>query len=194
MQVGRGNVSRRQPDFANVSTLNANHRITALGMAEAIGLVSGILALVEFGCKVISGTSSVLESRHGTAPDIHELDLILQAIQESHKPYREYVLSLSRKRLLPEHKNTLAMLQECEEIHGELSKVISTLQVSDKAFSRTLASWRVVIRRMRKNEQIGNLRVRLLELDRYVSKRIEQEMQEYVQHERRGLPKIILPC
>lgn len=149
-------------------------------MAEAISLVSGILTLVDFGCKVISGTSSVLESRHGTAPDIHELDLILKAIQESHRPYREHVESLARKRLLPEHRNMLAMLQECEELHRELSKVISTLQVSDKAFSRTLASWRIVIRKMRKSEYIGNLRVRLLELDRYVSKRIEEEMQEYV--------------
>lgn len=169
------------PVLFALSALTLNHHFfkqEPANMAEAISLVSGILTLIDFGCKVVSGTSSVLESRHGTAPDVHELNLILKEIEMSHRRYREHLKISDLK--LPEDDNTLAILAECDQLRQELSKVIATLRIPDEPFSRTLASWQVAVRKLRKSDFLGNLRVRLLELDRYVSRKIELEMSKYV--------------
>lgn len=147
-------------------------------MAEVISLVSGIVSLLDFGCKVISGTRSIRDSVHGTAPDIHQLELILKSIHNSHEAYRTHVLNSKRK--LPGDDNTLAMLQASEELQKELSEVISKLQISNLAGFKTLESWRVSVRRLRKDKYLGTLRDRLLELDRHVSVKFDQEMQAYV--------------
>ena len=143
-------------------------------MAEVISLVSGIITLLDFGCKVVSGTRSVRDSAHGTAPDVHELELVLKDIHDSHQAYEAHILASKKK--LPADDNTLAMIRASELLQEDLSGVIEKLQVS-KATSRTLESWRVTVRRLRKDKYLGSLRDRLLELDRHISRKFELEMQ-----------------
>lgn len=145
-------------------------------MAEIISLVTNVLTLLDFGCKVVSGTRSLRDSRHGIAPDVHELDLIIKHIQDSHQAYRTSI-SISKKKI-SDDDNTLAIIKECEELRKELSRVIEKLRMSDTAFSKTLETWRLSIRKIRKDKYLGTLRDRLLELDRLVRSKIEQEMQE----------------
>ena len=147
-------------------------------MAEVIGLVSGILTLIDFGCKVISGTRSVRETLHGTAPNVHELDLLMVHIKNSHQAYLQH-LSAGKKKLGPDD-STHEIMQASERLQTELSEVISKLKIPEKAHSRTLESWRVGIRLVFKEKYLGNLRQRLLELNHLVSNKIAQEMQGYV--------------
>lgn len=147
-------------------------------MAEVISMVSSVITLLDFGCKVVSGTRSVRDSAHGTAPDVHELELILKDIHDSHEAYRAHILASNRK--FPQDDNTLAMIKASEELQKDLSDVIAKLQISNLATSKTLESWRVSVRRVRKDKYLGVLRDRLLELDRHVSKKFDQEMQAYV--------------
>lgn len=56
-------------------------------MVEVVSLISAVLTLLDFGCKVVSGTRSVRDSLHGSAPDVHELSLILRQVETSHQTY-----------------------------------------------------------------------------------------------------------
>ncbi|KAF7577897.1 hypothetical protein PtrM4_021370 [Pyrenophora tritici-repentis] len=142
-------------------------------MAEAlaiIGLVTNIIAFIDFGLKVASGVRNVRESMHGTTADIHELELILADVRRYNDQIRD------KKRLgrsLSKHEAAiLAMVRECNNVAYELQKAIEKLKVRTWR-SRTLENGRIAFQTLRKQRYIDSLRERLDSLDKRIRDNIK---------------------
>ncbi|KAI1572486.1 hypothetical protein PtrEW13061_011274 [Pyrenophora tritici-repentis] len=142
-------------------------------MAEAlaiIGLVTNIIAFIDFGLKVASGVRNVRESMHGTTADIHELELILADVRRYNDQIRD------QKRLgrsLSKHEAAiLAMVRECNNVAYELQKAIEKLKVRTWR-SRTLENGRIAFQTLRKQRYIDSLRERLDSLDKRIRDNIK---------------------
>ena len=83
-----------------------------------IGLISGIIAFVDHGFKVVSGTKNVRDSVHGTTAEVRELDLILEEVRSSNNLARQQ--HSSGEKLSSGESNILAMVEQCEKLASAL--------------------------------------------------------------------------
>ena len=141
-----------------------------------IGLVASIITFADFGLKVVSGSRNVRDSAHGTTAEVRELDLIVEDVRSSYdlvKKQQSSYLKLSK-----DETNILDMVLECENLVGELRKVINRLKIRADARSKTLESARVFTQSFFKQGDIQSLRTRLDKLDERIRRNIENAMQK----------------
>ncbi|KAI8716496.1 hypothetical protein NCS52_00943700 [Fusarium sp. LHS14.1] len=108
-------------------------------MAEAfgiIGLVSSIVAFVDFSIKIVSAVKSARDSVHDTLPELSQGE-----------------------------KHIMAMATECERLACELGEIVQKLKIKDGARFRTIESSRIALRVLRKGRDIEDLRRRIDNLD-----------------------------
>ena len=148
-------------------------------MAESlaiIGLASNIISFIDFGLKLASGTKMILESIHGTTPEIRELDLIVSNVERLNA-------EVTRKKdpgqtLSSDEQLILDMAKECDVLAGDIRKVMAKLIVRKGAWSKKLESGRVAFQVMRKHGDIERLRNRLDRLDERIRRNISHALQE----------------
>jgi hypothetical protein len=148
-------------------------------MAEAlaiIGLVSNVLAFVEFGSKLVSGTRSVRNSFQGTAAETEELLRILDDIQSSNAEVN--IQKRSGLRLSNDEENILARVAECEILAKKMRIILEKLKVRDGARSRTIESLRVAHQGLMKRGEIEDLRTRLENLERRIQLHTSKALQK----------------
>lgn len=129
--------------------------------ATIVGLASGMIALVTFGCKVVSVAKTVYHGT-GTLPELRELDLIVANVQGLTSKIRAAARSGGAKISEDDHQLVL-MADECERLAGELREILEGLKMPDNP--RLLQSTLIALRAITKKGELDNLRDRLDKLD-----------------------------
>lgn len=145
-------------------------------MADPITIVSlaaGIVGLVDFGLKVVTGVKNVQDSAHGTLPEINEPDLIIEDVRRSNAAAKER----SREKLSTDEMHILKLVAECEKLVAELRKVVTTLKFRPDAPLKMLENIRVVARSRLTQSDIQALRFRLDSLDERIRRHIANALQ-----------------
>lgn len=147
-------------------------------MAESlaiIGLASNIISFIDFGLKLASGTRIVLESIGGTAPEIRELELVIQNVERLNE---EIVRQKKDGQLLsPDEQLILDIAEQCSKLADEIRKLMKRLMMRNGARSKTLEGGRVAFQVMRKQKDIDRLRSRLESLEQRLRMNITHVLQ-----------------
>ncbi|KAF2967776.1 hypothetical protein GQX73_g5820 [Xylaria multiplex] len=141
-----------------------------------ISLISGIITLVDFGLKVVSGAKSIRDSSYGTTAEVNEVDEIVKEVERCNELVKKQ--RLAGQNLLDDEKCILAMVTECDSLVGELRKAVNILKIRPEALSKTLESVRVIAQSLYKRDEIQSLRSKLENLARRIQSNVERLMQE----------------
>jgi hypothetical protein len=147
-------------------------------MAESlaiIGLASNIVSFIDFGLKLASGTRMILESIHGTTPEIRELELVVRNVERLNVEIIQQ--KVPGQTFSSDEQLILDMAGECDRLAGDIRKVMEKLIVRNGARSKTLESGRVAFQVMRKHGEIDRLRNRLESLDEKLRMNITHVLQ-----------------
>jgi hypothetical protein len=108
----------------------------------AIGLVSGIITIVESSTKILSGAKEVYDSGHGSTAENRSLASITKKMQD-----------LSSRLILPENTDNHAspfegaisvLAAECKAIADDIIALLAKMSASDSVKSRRQSLWAAV--------------------------------------------------
>lgn len=140
-----------------------------LDPVSAIGLVSSIIQIVDFGCKLVSQTREIYHSASGATKDNVTSDEITKDI-------RSLLKDLTRKdqnfqRLDPDDIALGKLVDSCEHEANELMQLLEELQNPT-----SWQSFRKAIKNAREKGKVKGVEKRLLKLQRQIDFRLHVMM------------------
>lgn len=155
--------------------LSLTRRVIMAESLAIMGLASNIVSFIDFGLKLASGTRMILESIHGTTPEIRELELVVRNVERLNAEIIQQ--NVSGQTFSSDEQLILDMVQECDQLAGDIRKMMKKLIVRDGVRSKTLESGRVAFQVMRKHAEIDRLRNRLESMDEKLRRHITHVLQ-----------------
>ncbi|KAK7222219.1 hypothetical protein V2G26_010222 [Clonostachys chloroleuca] len=137
-------------------------------MAEAlaiIGLTSSILTFIEFGLTITSAARTIYRTVDGNVPEIQELERGLNEIDSRNK---EVLKRNTTSPLSKAERQIVSTVKECDNISGDLRKLVARLAKRPAAKSKAWESSRIAIQAVMSRNELETLRQRLLRQDKKI--------------------------